>query len=76
MPIHEYTCDEYSQPAEILLKDWPDKPHCPHRGSAELTRQFSTFAAHRGGPCGPQQCPAGGDGTCRSGQRPFRWRSA
>ena len=76
MPIYEYTCDECSQPAEILLKDRPDKPHCPHCGAVELTRQFSTLAAHEGGASNPQQCPAGADETCWSGQRRFRWRSA
>lgn len=71
MPIYEYTCDECGRATEILLKGRRDKPRCPHCGSAELTRQFSTLAAHEGGASSPQQCPAGADETCRSGQCPL-----
>ena len=71
MPIYEYICDECDRPSEILLKGRREKPRCPHCGSAKLTRQFSTFAAHQGGSSAPQQCPAGADGSCRSGNCPL-----
>jgi putative FmdB family regulatory protein len=72
MPIYEYTCLSCQQPSELLLKSASAKPECPHCGSGDLERRFSTFAAHDGASPSKscqvgESCPSP---CCSTGQCP------
>jgi putative FmdB family regulatory protein len=70
MPIYEYICDKCGKAFEVLVASAASKSDCPECGSKELSRQFSTFAAHGGGgdacrnadacPMSQSGCPSGG----------------
>lgn len=47
MPLYEYRCRKCGKAFEMLrrLKDADSDLECPKCGSAEVERQFSTFAA-------------------------------
>ncbi len=49
MPIYEFHCAECERDSEILLRssNWSGAK-CPHCGSAQLDKKFSTFAAAGG----------------------------
>ena len=60
MPIYEYTC-ECGARSEHLVRNASQTPTCPECGSSQLTRLFSTFAAHGGETtpsCGQTACPS------------------
>lgn len=44
MPIYEYRCNACQRKVAILLRDLSASPKCPHCGSEDLSRLFSTFA--------------------------------
>ena len=45
MPIYEYRCDRCAEEFEELLPEAASAAAtCPHCGSREVTRRFSTFA--------------------------------
>lgn len=76
MPIYEYICDGCGHPFEALVASAKVKSHCPQCGSAKVSRQFSTFAAHGAAsvPCKDGACPsmsAPGGGGCSGGKCPF-----
>jgi putative FmdB family regulatory protein len=52
MPIYEYQCRQCGHGFEMLrrMKDADAKVECPKCRSADVKREFSTFAA---GGCGP-----------------------
>ncbi|MFQ3620561.1 MAG: zinc ribbon domain-containing protein [Spirochaetales bacterium] len=75
MPIFEYTCASCGNRFEVLVLT-KKSVECPHCGSSNLRKEFSTFAVH-GGPsrssraerptCSPS-CGGGFEqGTCGSG---------
>jgi putative FmdB family regulatory protein len=45
MPIYEYTCEGCETRSEIFIKG-SEVPVCPHCGSDQLHKEWSTFAAH------------------------------
>jgi len=79
MPVYEYICDDCGAGFSVLVPSHKSKVACTGCGSAKLTRQFSTFSAHGGGPgsalpCAPGTCPGGGGGpqaSCADGRCPF-----
>ena len=56
MPIYEYACRGCGHEFEYLLRG-DETPSCPECGKSELTRNFSTTAAHTGRTKDPA-CPA------------------
>lgn len=50
MPIYEFHCEKCGRDSEILVRssDWSGAK-CPHCGSSNLDKKFSTFAAAGGG---------------------------
>lgn len=74
MPIYEYVCNGCGGGFERLVASRKAKVVCPECGSKSVTRQFSTFAAHRG-PNSSQACAAAGKcptaKTCPSRNCPF-----
>ena len=67
MPLYEYLCRACGRKAELLVRNGRQKPACPACGSKRMVRQFSTFAAHRGGDSG-LTCPSAD--FCPSGSCP------
>jgi putative FmdB family regulatory protein len=63
MPLFEYKCKECGQKVEFLERGSGSGGHvCPHCGSKNLKKLFSTFAAGRsesgtGGSCPTGTCP-------------------
>jgi putative FmdB family regulatory protein len=56
MPLYEYRCHNCGHVFEMLrrLKEADSDLECPKCGSAEIERQFSTFAAGGCGGSGPR----------------------
>ncbi|HVU07261.1 MAG TPA: zinc ribbon domain-containing protein [Verrucomicrobiae bacterium] len=46
MPIYEFHCEDCERDSEILVRssNWKNS-ECPHCGSKNLSKKFSTFAA-------------------------------
>lgn len=67
MPIYEFTCDDCGQEFEQLIASMGDKAPCPNCESKNVSRKFSTFAAHNqasgGSKCADGGCPMSG-GCC------------
>jgi putative FmdB family regulatory protein len=66
MPIYEYVCMKCESHFEELVRNG-DTPNCPDCSSANVKKQFSTFATH-----GAQSTPsfgqtAAGGGCCGGG---------
>ena len=60
MPVYEYVCAACGHAFEALLYG-SERARCPECASAELEKQFSTFAAR--GASQPEPSP-GACGTC------------
>ncbi len=77
MPIYEYLCDDCGKAFEVLVSSSSVKSACPQCKSKKVSRQFSTFAAHSGGPVSPCEggaCPSMSGqaaGSCAGGKCPF-----
>jgi len=74
MPIHEYTCDEYGWPAEILLKAGATSRTARTVGRPSLrgsSRRSPPTKAARSARSSAQPAP-----TERGGPASARWRSA
>jgi putative FmdB family regulatory protein len=57
MPIYEYVCKTCGNEFELLIRG-EEKPECPSCSSKDLTRNFSSPAAHTSaGPKDPG-CPS------------------
>jgi putative FmdB family regulatory protein len=67
MPIYEYVCMECESHFEELVRI-DEHPPCPDCTSANVSRQFSVFAAHglTAAPA-PSFRPSGGGGGCCGG---------
>jgi putative FmdB family regulatory protein len=68
MPIYEFHCEQCGAESEILVRsaDWRGV-ECPHCGSKQLSKKFSTFAA-TGAASAAGPSPSGnGGGHCCSG---------
>ncbi|MGH7941228.1 MAG: FmdB family zinc ribbon protein [Limisphaerales bacterium] len=71
MPIYEFHCEKCGKGSEILVRsaDWKGV-ECPHCGSKELAKKFSTFASagsgvpESGGSTGGGHCCSGGGCGC------------
>jgi len=48
MPLYEYTCEQCHERSELLIQG-QQKPVCPKCGSADMHKEFSTFATHSEG---------------------------
>ena len=44
MPVYEYRCNNCQRKVTIYLRGFSASPKCPHCGSEDLSRLFSTFA--------------------------------
>jgi putative FmdB family regulatory protein len=69
MPIYEFHCEKCGRDSEILVRssNW-DGTKCPHCGSSELDKKFSTFAAAGSGGDSPAgNSGGGGGGGCCGG---------
>lgn len=76
MPLFEYLCRDCGKQSELLVTG-SEKPVCPHCGSKQLTKQFSTFQASvssdssfPSSSCASGVCPPTGP-SCSTGQCPF-----
>jgi putative FmdB family regulatory protein len=72
MPLYEYTCESCEERSELLISG-NTEPVCPHCGSKQMHKEFSTFAAHgetrvSGGP--PAHSHSPGCGCCMGPQGP------
>jgi putative FmdB family regulatory protein len=47
MPIYEYWCNSCQRKISVYQQDFSSSARCPHCGSTELKRVFSTFAMHK-----------------------------
>lgn len=64
MPIYDYICEGCGEKSELLVSSSSAVVRCPVCGSKKLKRQFSTFAAHKGGSSTPPcagACSSAGD---------------
>jgi putative FmdB family regulatory protein len=43
MPVYEYRCNNCQRKVSIYLRGFSASPECPHCGSEDLARLFSTF---------------------------------
>lgn len=73
MPIYEFHCGKCERDSEILVRssDW-EGTKCPHCGSTQLAKKFSTFASATAGtaaakPSAPPTCVARGGCGCGRG---------
>jgi putative FmdB family regulatory protein len=62
VPIYEYVCMSCECHFEELVRSGDASPACPECGTANVSRQFSVFAAH-----GVSQQPSFGGGGCCGG---------
>jgi len=44
MPIYEYICNQCKKNFDYLLRNPNEEIFCPHCGSKDLKRKFSTFS--------------------------------
>jgi putative FmdB family regulatory protein len=65
MPIYEYVCEECEHAFEKRVPTSRTRVRCPHCESAQVTRQFSTFAFK--GERGFVASTGGGCAGCSSG---------
>jgi putative FmdB family regulatory protein len=69
MPIYEFHCSKCERDPEILVRsvDWSGAK-CPHCGSSQLDKKFSTFAsAGAGNNTNASKKSSGGGGGCCGG---------
>ena len=68
MPIYEYKCEDCGTPFEKLVRaSDPAGPACPSCGTAKVTQQLSTFAAHGAASASAAPSMGGGPaGMCRT----------
>ncbi|HTV01625.1 MAG TPA: zinc ribbon domain-containing protein [Luteitalea sp.] len=73
MPIFEYRCDHCGHRFEAIVLNGRQPERCPACERQEISKQFSTFAAHGGAPsyaAAPGACGSCGDprgpGSCRT----------
>ena len=69
MPIYEFHCGKCEQDSEILVrsKEWAGT-ECPHCGSTQIEKKFSTFASSTAGATAPAKAKGkGGGGHCCGG---------
>jgi putative FmdB family regulatory protein len=65
MPIYEYVCNNCERKFEVLVNAG-EEVTCPVCKSAELSKQFSTFAptTRQSAPASMPVCSPGGCGNC------------
>lgn len=61
MPVFEYKCKQCGSRFEKLVRSSDERLACPSCDSEDLTKLFSTFAAH-----GTESGSGGGSGSCTS----------
>ncbi|HEY1663834.1 MAG TPA: zinc ribbon domain-containing protein [Verrucomicrobiae bacterium] len=69
MPIYEFHCEKCGRDSELLVRtsDWKNS-ECPHCGSKNLAKKFSTFAsAASGGTSAGSGKGNGGGHSCGGG---------
>lgn len=47
MPVYEYWCNSCGKKLSLYLQTFSSPASCPHCGSREVKRLFSTFAMHK-----------------------------
>jgi putative FmdB family regulatory protein len=64
MPIYEFHCESCERDSEVLVRsaEWKGT-RCPHCGSVNLQKKFSTFAA-TGGSDAPSPACTGQPKSC------------
>ncbi|MEW6336703.1 MAG: FmdB family zinc ribbon protein [Acidobacteriota bacterium] len=69
MPLYEYSCKSCGARFEILqhVGAGGEGLTCPKCGSAEVAKQFSTFAASMSGSGSAMPCGASSSAGCGSG---------
>ena len=69
MPLYEYRCGDFQTSFELLqrLGEGADGLTCPKCGSAELAKQFSTFAAATSSASTASSTAGGGAPACGTG---------
>jgi putative FmdB family regulatory protein len=67
VPIFEYSCQDCGTRFEKLVRRATDSIECPSCGQNHLSVEFSTFAAHAGGPASKESAfPSCPGGMCRT----------
>lgn len=75
MPLHVFHCGDCQRSSELLIHASEQAPAtCPHCGSEQLTREFSTFAVGSSSASSsppPMPCQMAAGGGCAGGMCPM-----